>query len=518
MNAALVSIIFTSLAAGATYFLAPRGEYGKIRILVIWVVSALLAFIVPEKLAVLFGAGLVMIFATPAQAQWRVYIYIATLGALPAFYTANIPFPGINYLVGLDLAKISAIVLLGPVFVSKIFTKTPQQLRTVDTILFVYCLLAGFLTIRDLPFTSMLRAVIDQFILVVMPYIAISRSLLTQKEIERGLKALLAGILMVSFIGLISTLRNWNYYADLADSINYKVYAERRNGLLRIGSTLVGPMLGYLAGVGAACVLYLRAKSERLRAPTIAFLGLFFFVMFATGSRGGWLAGILVLVVYFSVLNFGATGRKLFIVSLCAGIVIMLTLVFQESTLISDEHGTFDYRAELLRTSVQQISRRPLFGSSEFLTDGSFEHLRQGEGIIDLVNTYLQISLFNGLVGLGLYLAANFLTLRSSLGLLGETEKKKSRGRDFGEMRRATSLLIGVHISYLVLITTVSAVSYIWHYGYIILGLVVAQVRVGALPQVTQERRDDAPPKQESPSTLKPYASLPYGARFVRRS
>jgi H+/Cl- antiporter ClcA len=58
---------------------------------------------------------------------------------------------------------------------------------------------------------------------------------------------------------------------------------------------------------------------------------------------------------------------------------------------------------QLAETSWQLVLQNPLFGSPNYLA--YMEQLRQGQGIIDLVNAYATIALSFGLVGLGLFAA-----------------------------------------------------------------------------------------------------------------
>jgi O-antigen ligase len=61
-----------------------------------------------------------------------------------------------------------------------------------------------------------------------------------------------------------------------------------------------------------------------------------------------------------------------------------------------------EYRERLFAQSWAIIMDRPLFGDQEALL--KMEALRQGEGIIDLVNGFMTILLGNGFAGLSLFL------------------------------------------------------------------------------------------------------------------
>lgn len=521
MSAALVGVIFTTVAAAMSFFSAPeffRG--GRIRVAAVWIVAAACAFFIPGELAGLAAAGAALLLTAPAGNVNRVIFYIAIFPALPHFYAADIPFPGLNYLINIDFAKLAAVVLLGPAFVAAVNTRTTPLLRTIDRLLLIYVLMTGVMTIRDLPFTSMMRATLDQFILVFMPYIAISRTLKTQEDVENALKALFAGVVILAFIALISSLRSWNYYANIADSINFKVYTDYRNGLLRINSTLVPTLLAFLMSVGVAAALWLRANKAQPQYFIYGLLALFGFAAFATGSRGGWLAGLLVVFLYYWLPRLNPFMRSLLIGSLIVAAVAGLAAIGQGADIINDKYGTFNYRADLLRTSFQQIADRPLFGSSDFIDSQRFAHLRQGEGIIDLVNGYLQITLYYGLFGLALYLGANALALQRALSILNELTSRRDGSENNAPPRRTVSLLIAMHVGLLAMLTTVSAVSYVWNYGFLILGLMAAQIQIRAASPAPADaspaggaQNHPSPPSGGGRSGRPP----PYGARFVRR-
>jgi O-antigen ligase len=62
-----------------------------------------------------------------------------------------------------------------------------------------------------------------------------------------------------------------------------------------------------------------------------------------------------------------------------------------------------DYRVRLFEVCVNIIKSNPFFGNPFAISQ--MESLRQGQGIIDIVNGYLFIAVFHGLISLGLFLA-----------------------------------------------------------------------------------------------------------------
>ncbi len=520
MVSGLISVLMTAIAAVVSFVAAPRGDnYGAMRIAIVWILIAAVAFLIPNKWLMIAMIAAILAICAPFKSVDRVYLYIGVFAAIPASLGLNLPFPGLNYLIEINYAKVATIVLLGPVFIQKTFL-SQTKFNTVDGLLLAFVILTGVISIRDVSFTSMIRVTIDQMLLVFVPYIAISRSLTTQKEVENAVKALFVGIVILAAIGVFSTLKQWNYYVHVADVATSKMFNDYRNGFLRVGATLVPALLGLVAGVGMAASLVFRSKKEHPGIYIFIFWGVFAFVLFVTGARGAWLATGLVLVAYGLLLKLSKPGRQ-FVYFLGAAIVCsVLVLVFQDSALLTDKYGTFDYRADLLRTSMEQIADRPLFGSADFLETARFAHLVQGEGIIDLVNVYLQLALHYGLVGLALYLGAHFLTLRGNLKLFGTLPRNKNAEENIKSLRRVIALLIASHVGFLLLIATISAVSYIWHFGYLILGMSAAQLKIGASALAPAEAKKTIAPTvatadaQQTPPSA---SSLPYGARFVRR-
>ncbi len=522
MGSGLVSIFFTAMSALAAFASAPRGgAFCLYRILAVWMAAAVFGFLIGNKWLVFALIGVTLFIAAPARPAERVYLYIGAMVAIPISLTLDLPFPGLNYLVSLDYAKMTTIILLGPAFVKNIMSPPPRQLKIIGRLLIIFVLLTGVMSIRDLPFTSMLRALFDQFLLVIIPYFAISRSLTTQAEIDNAVRALFLSAIILAGIGVFSTLWSWNYYVHLSDRIVEKSFTDYRNGFLRISATTGATLLGFVMGVAIMTAFVFQAAKEYPKIFALAQSCVFGFILFTTGARGGWLAAALILGSYFLLSKLNKSGRRLLLVSLFAGVVAVIVLVYQDSAFLNDAYGTINYRADLLRTSMRQIAERPFFGSADFLDSARFAHLVQGEGIIDLVNVYIQLSLHYGLVGFSLFVGAHFLALHGGLATLSRLPFGRDIGVEAAAVRRTVVLLVASHIGYLAMIATISWVSYVWHYGLVILGLMVAQVRVGALPGAAPERDVENPPAQEPsppPSTSNSRAQLPYGARFVRRS
>jgi O-antigen ligase len=100
------------------------------------------------------------------------------------------------------------------------------------------------------------------------------------------------------------------------------------------------------------------------------------------------------------------------------------------------------------------------------------QEMRQGQGIIDIVNSYIQITLRYGLVGLGLF--AGFFAL-TMLGILRAMRLIKDKGSEEHLLGRA---LLATQVSILVIITTVSSISFIPLMCWSVAGLGVAYAQM----------------------------------------
>lgn len=525
MGPQITAIAYTSIAViGGLFFAFMVFDNAKkgllVRIAMLWCIGTAIIFLIPQKLLALILLGVLLLIFGPRNSVDRICLYIASLALLPATYNAEIPFPGLNFLMVMDYPKLATLILLGPIFFSSLFSKAPSYLRAVDRYLLFFVLLTSVMAIRDLPFTSMMRVTVDNFLLIFVPYVAISRSLKTVEDLDLGIKVLFFSVVVLAFISVISTVFSWNYYAQLDKDISHKVYTEFRNGFLRVRATLNGTLLGMVMGIGVAAVIFLRAERRLSALYTACLLGLFGGVIFVTGARGGWMSAVIIAFVYVLFVRASKMVRNMALVAMSAGILIIFILIFQESDIVSDQYGTFAYRAELLRTSFEQIASRPLFGEVEFRSNPRFAHLVQGEGIVDIVNGYLQIALTNGLVGLGLFLGAHIVTLKGALKLIGSFDGKE-QAKQNPRLRRIAILLVAAHLGFLLMIMTVSAVSLTWHYSYLILGLSVAAARVGVFSPDDVITKEDALEITQNDGTAQPAKPVanrpkPYGARFVR--
>ena len=120
------------------------------------------------------------------------------------------------------------------------------------------------------------------------------------------------------------------------------------------------------------------------------------------------------------------------------------------------------------------MMRNPFLGSFDFMNTPEMEALRQGQGIIDLVNSYATVGLSSGLVGLSLFLGFFMAVLfRIFKGMRSLPDKN-------GEMYLLGQVLFSVLLGILVMIAAVSSIMDVpWIY-WSVAGLGVGYARMVA--------------------------------------
>jgi O-antigen ligase len=260
-------------------------------------------------------------------------------------------------------------------------------------------------------------------------------------------------------------------------TLGYTGYLDR-GGLLRASASTGHPIaLGYVMVVVIAFYSYLkddvRSRLNRRIGGLILAVGLI-----VPLSRGPWVGAVA------SLATFIWTGPHAF--KRLASLAMIGTLAFATAAVLPGgekvvqllpfvgkiEKSNIDYRESLLENATIVIQRDPWFGSVDYLTAPEMERMRQGQGIIDIVNTYIGIALEFGLVGLGLFIGFFVLVLNGVYKAMRE-----SRSRD-DEVYRLGRALLAALVGILVTIFTVSSITIVPIVYWSVAGLGVAYTQI----------------------------------------
>ena len=361
-----------------------------------------------------------------------------------------------------------------------------------NILVFIFYLLVTSVSMRDTSFTDTLRQGTMLAITMLIPFFVISKSIDGIEDIKTIMFAAIFGIFLQATIGIAETLKSWHLYngAVLALGIDWGIGGYMsRNNLLRASAALGHPIiLGYISAIGLGLFLTFYPKDQKkLRIMYWAGLLIFTGGLVATLSRGPWV-GAAAMVLIFTITGRKAFGKitKLSMVGIMILSILSLSpagqqfinlIPFVKSGEESHAASTISYRQQLLEQSWIIIQRNPLLGSANYLDTPEMEIMRQGEGIIDVVNSYLQIALNSGLIGLGLFLLIFLIPLLRLYKLQSILKKHECFQHLVIQNRALFSTIVGI----MVIIFTASGIGVIPIYYWSILGLACAFIKLARI-------------------------------------
>lgn len=412
-------------------------------------------------------------------------VYVMLLLAMPGI-SQDIPgFGLINHLFELSSARLATLALLLPAaWMTLLHSQPDRRWRTADSLVLAFLAYNAALQANYLSLTMTMRGVFGLFIDIWLPYYVASRTLRDTRSILEVAAALVLGLAVLAPIAVFEGMRHWLLYSSLTDALdlppreinNYLIRGD--TGLLRaMATTGHSIILGYVMMIGTAMLLVvaprLRPKSMGLLC-TAALIG----GLIATLSRGPWVGAAVALLVGMAMGDgavrrwawFGGAAGALALVLVLSplGEVIIEFLPFVGSV---DAHNV-SYRQRLFEISMIVLWDNPVFGSFAYMFNPLMEQLRQGQGIIDMVNTYLAIALSFGLVGLSLFVAPFVYTWVSCWAAQRRASTHDPDAVALG--RSLLAALAGVAVT----IATVSNIGLVPRMYWLLLGVMVAYVNV----------------------------------------
>jgi hypothetical protein len=384
-----------------------------------WLALTAVVFLAPNFWIFLFVAAPILIVlgkndSNPAAA------FLFLLFLMPPV-SVRVPMVGISFLINLDFPLLMSFCLLTPVAWRLYQDKTKPAvsgLNTLDVLLLAYCLLTAFLFVRpeiargvlaEVTFTDCLRRAISIFFSLFIPYFVISRTSTNRAAVQDMVASFGIKCALLAAVAIFEGARSWLLYGELLSrwGLSSGGYLARGGDIRAMASTGHPLTLGFVLAVALGFWLYLQ---EDVPPKTKwAITGVFLFGLLADYSRGPWIGAILA---YFAFAALGPRAlSKMFKATAgmaLLGLAIVVSPLGQKvARVIPYFGGTVDvgnvvYRERLFDRAWQIIMSHPLLGDQQALL--KMEDMRQGEGIIDLVNGFITILLSNGFVGLMLYL------------------------------------------------------------------------------------------------------------------
>lgn len=381
----------------------------------LWLLLTTFAFLAHDFWFFVFLSSISLIIFSTRDPN-RLALFFALLFVIPPFAADVSGFGVLNYLFSLSYPRLLTLLILLPLYLG--LRRQPATLPFGKLLADKF--LMGFMFIPlGLQFVQMNDSVSNTarsgfyvFLDVFLPYYVASRGLKDWAALRDAVIALVLAILLMAPLAMFEYLKQWLLYSSLAPALGLQwligAYLPRGNDLRAYAAAGHALSLAYLMVVGLSLYAYLWGI---IRTRFFAWLGLAVLLggIWAPVSRGPWLgalAGFAVIV---------ATGanpirRALTLSVVCAPLVaaLLLSPVGEKVISLLPFVGTVDdfneiYRRRLFEISLEVIAMNPLFGSFTYLELPIMQSLVQGQGIIDIVNSYIGIALTYGLVGLSMF-------------------------------------------------------------------------------------------------------------------
>ena len=464
----------------------------------LWLALTLAAFAIPNFWAFLVVSAILIVY-TASRDSNPAALYMMLLLTLPPVGKELPTFGIVNQLLLLDNLRFLSLVLLLPMALGFFRrdpaaggTDTNQSRNTswlpTDVLIVLFVVLQIVLVMPSISITATSKRILITITDILLPYFALSRACHSRASFQDVLATFFMAALALVPLAVFETGKNWLLYfgfADHWDSASYMTYLSRGSNLRAQVNSGHSIVLGFTFAIafGFWIALQTRVASVIWRWGVSLTLLLGLLVTFA---RGPWLGAVAIWIVY---LRLGPdAGRR---TAKAIGLLVVVGLVLAVSpwsaTVIDNVpffgsvgNETVDYRQKLAQTSWLLILQNPIFGSLNFLS--YMEDLRQGEGIIDLVNTYATIALGYGLVGLGLFLTFFGLIIVRCL------QSMRLASTFDGDFALTGSAFIATLIGALAMLTTVAMYMSIGSVTWALAGMGVSYSRLvrGALASVVK--------------------------------
>ena len=480
-----------AMGVASVFFLYFFRGRAFVKWVILWFCVTTAAFLSREVLiftCVLGFVGLSMKKLLPAE---RVAAYCVLLPAIPPYFGYEIPglIPGIRYWFVLNYPRILALTLLLPVFIrivrSPHYPKKKMFSLGADLPVFLYLMLGATLFFRAPSSTEAIRncalLLLDTFLL----YYVVSRTVQKAEELNKIFLAILFSAVMLSFLGILEETKRWTFYNHLEEALGLMSgglgHPLGRSGIFRINGTFGHPIaFGFFLVIGIGSLIYLWEKETKKKPLWCVCLALLTLALVLTVSRGPWCGAAVLFMVWFLLLRPGKKTR--IAVALAGGLIFLIPFLAATSPgkkilgvlpyVGTQEQESVAFREDLLASGIETVKKNPWFGSTDFYESEEMKKLEAG-GLIDITNTFLGVALNFGLVGLSLFFLIFAVVLKSVFRWM---VRAKEAGREAlaAQGRIIFSLLIAI----LVILGTVSSISVIPHYYWLVIALGAAYANV----------------------------------------
>jgi hypothetical protein len=312
----------------------------------------------------------------------------------------------------------------------------PTRLRPEHAVVAILWFVFGVASPRFADTSGLVRGMIDQLLLLVVPFVVLGITIRTRETLARAIACLGASAVILALPALYEHHAGWSLFDALTQHIAGTGYMARsasiRGGALRPAMTMGTPIEFGIFLMMGMFALGVSLPFFRRRRAGLAAIGLVAVALLAVQSRGAVVSlGAGLLMVQVARQRWGAVAGILGV----GGVVYaMLRLASNSSVRVAafmgagQNFGAYkDYRTLLLARGMEEGAKHRWLGASLDQVTGELADLTQGEHIIDFVNTYLTVYLVAGLLGLGVLVIALLAVIS---GLFHRTGKDLARDQE----------------------------------------------------------------------------------------
>ena len=398
-------------------------------------------------------------------------------------YFAFPPYQVLTPVIYVSHWRILSLVILLPMFFSKKWRRnTPSLGKPLgDKLIILMLILMFILNLRGTTPGDSIRTSVTFFIDWLLPYFVVSRCIKDFDELKTALIALTIGCTIAACIALFEYLTVWLLYQPLPFLLNFDSltgsYLGRAGQLRALASMGHSLTLGLvlLVMIGINIPLSSLVQSKWLKRGYLASL---FAGLYSTVSRGPWGATGIVILVY-TITGRKAMSRTVLLLASFALAIFILPSIPGGQRIINmmpfigqSEQFNVEYREQLIPKSIQILKRSPLFGVFDAREEPEMEDMKQGEGIVDIVNSYLNIALSYGLVGLTIFLWIFVWTIYQIIRAMKYIRDRESLRYKLGQSLRA------IYVGLLVMLSSISFVDVVGSFVFLLLGLSASYSRI----------------------------------------
>jgi|GEM_PF-3578966 len=490
-----VAYCYVILCFGVSLFLITptyRAVYKKsnellppIKLLAIaWIFITTLIFLSPSVWLV-YGGVLILTCFMGRNLECRVIWFVYLLLVSPKFTSILGGVFGINVFAKISYPGILALILFIPILPRiQHIQGSPRFLSLVsDKAIMAYAFLMLINSFRDFgSVTLIFKELMTNLLEIIIPYYVISRVIRTPDMCRNVFLAMLVAGLPLAFISLIEITKTWRLYGGLDTSLGSLPTISNmvfREGQIRSAAIFRHPIInGYMFLFIIAGWLYVKRSLDATPKYSIFILITLSAGLFSTISRGPWL-GVLLFLIIASILFEQKRMHNIRIITVLGLVSVLAIFVIGQGQRFINllpfigNINTSDYRQKLFENSLVAIGRNPVFGVSqhEFLSTDEMQSMLQGEGIIDVVNTYIGILLHHGGLGLLLYLSVTLLPFISMYRRMKRSWRVAPKPYVL-----QSQIIIAVAMGHFLIIGTVSSIGLLPNVTWLLAALMVSSM------------------------------------------